>query len=330
VTATIDWRCPRCRGPLGPRATVLACGGCSVEYPTFEGIPDLRVPGASWIDHERDRDDARRLLDATAGFGAAQMARHVYGWGGGDEEWVETRTRQLVEGPQRMSRELDGWLRDCTSTGPYLDLGCGYGQLLAAGALRGRPGVGVDVRLVWLLVAKRLIESVGGTPRLAAAMAEALPLADGAVRGVVSLDVVEHVGDVRAYLREIDRVTAGGGRIALATPNRYSLTAEPHVGIWGVGLVPRRWQKRYVRARRDRPYDFVELLSVREAQRLLGDETRMLTRVLVPPVPAEELARFPPRRRAVARLYNRLARAAPLAPLFHLVGPFFRIVGRAP
>lgn len=323
------WRCPRCRGPLIDRTAALSCGACSVEYPCFEGIPDLRVPGPSWVDQEQDRADARQLMIDTAGFTAEQMGRHVYGWRTEfDAEWVEMRTRQLVQGPARMGGDIDGWLNESTAApGTFVDLGCGYGQLLTAGASRGLHGIGIDVRLVWLLVAKRLIESVGGKPQLAAAMAEALPLADESVQGVVSLDVIEHVGDVKAYLREIDRVIAPGGHVALATPNRYSLTAEPHVSVWGVGFVPRPWQKAYVKFCSGRPYEFVQLLSVNETRRLLRRHTRIVPKFLFPPVPAEEIARFPRYRKALARFYNRLAGWKILSPLFFLIGPFFRVVG---
>ena len=80
---------------------------------------------------------------------------------------------------------------------------------------------------------RRTPRACGGDPLLAAAHAEALPLADGAVSGVISLDVIEHVAEPRRYLREIERVLAPGGNTALSTPNRFSLAAEPHVFVWG-------------------------------------------------------------------------------------------------
>ena len=89
--------------------------------------------------------------------------------------------------------------------------------------------LGIDVSMTWLVVAKRLISESCRQPVLAASLADALPLADDSVSCVVSLYVIEHVVDPRTYLSEISRVTKSGGYVALATPNRYSLTAEPHV-----------------------------------------------------------------------------------------------------
>jgi SAM-dependent methyltransferase len=322
------WRCPRCRGALVSEIEGLRCDPCSAVYPTFEGIPDLRLPGASWIDHEADRAEAKRIAHETAGMTAIQTARYVYGTHAEcTSAWADKRARQVAEARPRLARELQDWLDSATrGPGPFLDLGCGAGQLLAAAAAENRHGIGIDVRLVWLLVAKRLIEEAGGKPVLAAAMAESLPLANDSLQGVVSLDVIEHVGDVERYLQEINRVTAPGGFAAFATPNRYSLTAEPHVYIWGVGWLPRRWQKAYVKFRKNVSYDFTRLLSVSETRRLLKRHTRLRPRFIVPPVAEQEIVTFPPARRAAARLYNRLAGSNVLSPLFRAIGPFFRVV----
>lgn len=47
---------------------------------------------------------------------------------------------------------------------------------------------------------------------------EKLPFEDGQFRLVLSTDVIEHVGDDAAVLRELARVTAPGGLLALTTP----------------------------------------------------------------------------------------------------------------
>jgi ubiquinone/menaquinone biosynthesis C-methylase UbiE len=330
--ATIDpiWRCPRCRGELHEHGQKLTCRGCSTEYPIVAGIPDLRIPGPSWIDHDEDRILAERLVEETRGATARQMVRHVYGWRTErDAAWMELRTDQVMAGIPRMTREIREWLDACTAQpGGFLEVGCGNGQLLAAAALQGRTGYGIDVRLVWLVVAKRLIEEAGGTPRLAAAMAEALPLADESMHGLVSLDVIEHVGDVPAYLREIDRVAAPGSLSAFATPNRYSLTAEPHVYIWGVGWVPRRWQKAYVKMRKGISYEYTQLLSVPEAGRLFRRHTQMRPRFIIPQVPPEEIARYKTLRKWVAGAYNSFAGIGLFKPIFSFIGPFFRIVAQ--
>jgi SAM-dependent methyltransferase len=248
---------------------------------------------------------------------------------GRSQHQVDMRTRQVLVAPGRLRTQLDGWLNDATGRPAFLDLGCGPGMLLAAAASRGVSGLGIDVSLLWLVVARRMIEQHGGVATLCAAFAESLPLRDASTPAIVSLDVIEHVGDQRRYLAEIDRIAADGAALALATPNRFSLAAEPHVHVWGVGWLPARFQASYVRARSGRSYEFVRLLSVPGLAHLLRRYTRFAGRFIVPQVPDDEIEGMQTRRAHLARLYNRVS-ASPLVrwPLLG-VGPFFRYTGTA-
>lgn len=324
------WKCPRCRGSLRNEEASVRCAGCAAAFPVLDGIPDLRVHGPSWIDFEADRAYAEALLHEMKDAPPEAWVRRVFrDQRPEDEARSERRTRQVMMGPHRFRSEFAGWLRTPTSgTGLFLDVGCGAGTLLAGAAAAGRRGIGIDVSMVWLLVAARLVRAFGGEPILAAALADAIPLEDGAVTGVISLDVIEHVADPRVYLREIDRVLAPGGNVALSTPNRFSLSAEPHVFLWGVGWLPRRWQKAYVRWRSGKPYDFVRLLSHRELRALLRSETRLDVEIFAPPIPAEEASLLSARRALLAGAYNRVVSRRGWQSIFLRVGPFFRVVGR--
>jgi 2-polyprenyl-3-methyl-5-hydroxy-6-metoxy-1,4-benzoquinol methylase len=324
------WCCPRCRADLAEAGGVLRCGQCYGEYQTVAGIPDLRLPGANWIiDYEADLHVARELAAKMRDLSLEQAVRGIFAKRPDfDDAHTATRTKQVLAAPQRLRGEIAGWLAPCVPpAGAFLDLGCGPGMLIAAAALSGRRGIGIDVSMTWLVVAKRLIEESGGEPVLAAALAESLPLADGAVDSVIALDVIEHVADPTPFLREIDRVTSGGGHMALATPNRFSLAAEPHVAVWGVGWVPRRWQKRYVKWSSGKSYDYVQLLSTFETARLIRRTTHMNARTLIPPVSSQEIARFPAYRAALAKLYNALLALFFARWIFLVIGPFFRVIG---
>lgn len=325
------WACPACHGALRTANGGMRCDMCATDYPVLDGIPDLRMAGGrAWIDIDADRAYAARLLAELGDAPTSAWLHRVFtDQSPQDPARVALRVRQLLAAPERYTGELGGWLREPTGgPGAFVEVGCGAGALLAAAARAGRSGIGIDASLTWLLVARRLIADLGGTPILAAAFADALPLADGAVSGVVSLDVIEHVADPRPYLRELDRVLALGGQLALSTPNRYSLSAEPHVFVWGVGWLPRRWQARYVHWRSGKPYAWVRLLSRRELRSMLATETRVAAEVFAPPVPGEEIAAFTPRRALLARLYNRFATTPLLRAIVRQVGPFFRVLGR--
>lgn len=321
------WVCPRCHGALSTVQAGLRCKVCSSTYEVIDGIPELRVAGASWIDFEDDLKLARRL--AASNLPLAEMVREVYAtrpnW---DADRVNTRTRQVLEAPERLRQDVTGWLAPVLAgNDPYLDLGCGAGMLLAAGHRAGYNGVGIDVSMTWLVVAKRLIAASGARPILAAALGEALPLKDGAVGAVVSLDVIEHVNDPDNYLREISRVTRPGGGLALSTPNRYSLTAEPHVFVWGVGWLPQNWQRPYVRWRSGKDYDDTRLMSSLALRKRLRRNSDFKVRIDIPTVPAEHIANFAPAKANIARFYNKLTSSRLLRPLFLGIGPFFQITG---
>ena len=198
------------------------------------------------------------------------------------------------------------------------------GGLLCAVAERSASPVGIDTSLAWLIVAGMALRERGFQARLAAAHAEALPLADGWAGAVVSLDVIEHVSSPEQMLGEVDRVIRPGGVFLLSTPNRYSLGAEPHVGVWGVGWLPRGWQAPYVKWRRGDAYAGTQLLSGAEIARLVRSNTSLELSLDTPSIPEADIAVFKPYRVLLARIYNRLAAMPVLRPLWLRFAPFYR------
>ncbi|CAB4921638.1 unannotated protein [freshwater metagenome] len=57
---------------------------------------------------------------------------------------------------------------------------------------------------------------------------DALPVADGSFDVIVLSEVLEHVADPAAALRELHRALAGGGRLHLTVPFVYALHEEPY------------------------------------------------------------------------------------------------------
>ena len=121
-----------------------------------------------------------------------------------------------------------------------------------------------------LLLAKKRFDEAGITNAVfVCASAVDLPFADDAFDVLNATDVVEHMPDQRRFLAEAHRVMAAGACFFFNSPNRYSLvTREPHVWLWGVGWLPRRWQEPYVRWRLGRAYRGKRLLSSFELSRL--------------------------------------------------------------
>lgn len=96
--------------------------------------------------------------------------------------------------------------------------------------------------------------------------------------------------------------------------------------VWGVGWLPQRFQRGYVRWRSGKAYDDTVLMSSFElASKLRNSGLRF--RIVVPKIPSANIAHFRPAKRTVARLFNWISQAGLLRPLFLLIGPFFRVIG---
>jgi len=63
-------------------------------------------------------------------------------------------------------------------------------------------------------------------------------------------------------------VLQNSGILFLSTPNRYSLTVEPHTYLWGVGFLPRSWMQD-TSIFKGMDYKHIRLLSYFELKKLL-------------------------------------------------------------
>ena len=323
------WCCPVCRGSLGQIHEGLNCEACHTTYPVVHGIPDLRVAMDSWIDLNEDRTRALEAADRVCREGLEATIRHIFCSSRGmSESQADYRTRQILAGVEKCQSQCSDWLKSAVeSDGVILEIGCGPGQMLAAAATRGCEVAGVDVSMEWLVIARHLVERYGGRPYLAAGFAEQLPLADDSVEAIISLDVIEHVGDQKAYAKELGRVLNSGGFFALSTPNRYSLSPEPHVNVWGVGYLPRPLQARYVKLVTNQSYAFTRLLSVRETRKLFSKARGFDSRIVFPGIPEHELLSFTKNRQRLARIYNRLVEIPLVKVFLPFFGAYYRVCG---
>lgn len=123
---------------------------------------------------------------------------------------------QLIDGRTHATRVLDE-LAALAPPRRMLDVGCGTGDFLLEARARGWDVAGVEVSPDAAAVARRhdLVVS-GGTLREAA-------LPEASFDCVVLLDVIEHLPDPVAELREIRRVLRPGGVVVVETPNWCSL-----------------------------------------------------------------------------------------------------------
>ncbi|MCU1275469.1 MAG: Methyltransferase type 11, partial [Bryobacterales bacterium] len=110
-----------------------------------------------------------------------------------------------------------------------LDAGCGSGYGSAALAREAREVLGIDV-------AQDAIDYAQGhfqNPRIRFERASCLqiPASDSYFDLVVAFEIIEHLHDWRAFLREVRRVLSPQGQFLVSTPNqRYYAEARAELG----------------------------------------------------------------------------------------------------
>jgi len=179
-----------------------------------------------------------------------------------------------------------------------LDVGCGVGMYMEA-FLRETPHVfGVEVEH------GRAIEARTHAKDVIEGLGEQLPFADGSFDVVFSHEVLEHVADDRASLREMARVARPQARIVIFVPNRL-YPFETHGVFWRgryrFGNVPLiNWLPDKLR---DRLAPHVRAYTSRDLRRLLkGLPLRVIHHTQIYPGYDNVVARAPRLGRALRRV----------------------------
>jgi ubiquinone/menaquinone biosynthesis C-methylase UbiE len=118
-----------------------------------------------------------------------------------------------------------------------LDLGTGAGDAAGRAVERGAEATGIDVSSSMLEIA------AGRHPGASFVQASAadLPFGDGSFDAVVGNNVIQHVGEPEKAAREMERVLAPGGRVALSTwdaPERSPFFASVHHAVASAEVPP--------------------------------------------------------------------------------------------
>ena len=331
--------CPRCRGALQldgatyvcANAPANVCAPCGSRYPVVSGIPDFRIAPDPWIDLEADREKGFRLERETAGWSFEAMVRAYWAMTPGTPPVLAARFTDHVCGAEPRARE---WLDRTAaaargaSAGPWLDIGCGTADLAAA-AGPGATVISIDIAFRWLVVARRRLLERGVTPHLVCCNAEALPFPDATFAQAVSLGTLEHCRDADAVMRDCARVLRPGAPLRLRTANRFSMLPEPHVGIWGVGWLPRRWADGYVRWRSGERYLHHWPKGAAEIRRALRRSGFVAMRVEAAAMLSADTGRLPAALHAVVPAYEALRTAPVVRRLLALAAPVLEASGRA-
>ncbi len=209
--------------------------------------------------------------------------------------WREGQTRRL-----RMMLDALG---PRFPHGLGLENGCGVGLYLARLRELGGRVIGLEYDFPWARQAAQHGPVVN-------AAGEALPFPANTFDYVISHEVIEHVHDDRAAVREMIRVLKPGGRLLLFCPNR-GYPFETHGIYWRgryifgniplVNYLPRAW--------RDRLAPHVRVYTRRDLEALFrGLPVRFVHRTVIFGAYDNIIARWPRAGRALRWLLHRLER----------------------
>lgn len=120
-----------------------------------------------------------------------------------------------------------------------LDVGCGVGQVVARIAEAGFEAHGVDVSEPNIQRAQQFC------PRCQLYDGKKLPFPDQHFASAGALNVLEHVEQPEAFIRELVRVVEIGGHIVLSSPNFFRVFGlrDYHPRMRGIGNKWRNWKR---------------------------------------------------------------------------------------
>lgn len=330
----IEYRCPRCKGPLQTLVAAYTCDYCSHRYPVLLGIPDFRVFPDPYIEYADDWEKAHRISDQYPRTDFRGLVEYYWSITPNTPRDLAQRfLRYVVTAVERGRRSLDTIRHDFPEVflGPghrFLEVGCGTGGFLVAASGQFANVVGVDIAFRWLVVAKKRLEEAGVSAQLVCCCAEHLPFPDSLFDVVIASDVLEHTPFQKELIQETHRALRPGGVFFASTPNRFSLSPEPHVRVRWVGWFPRFLMKTFVRLVRGISYEHIRLLSAGELKRLVRRSPFQKCQIRLPFFCREEQEGLSVRERRLIAVYNRIKDWPIVSSTLRRVGPVLQLVCR--
>jgi SAM-dependent methyltransferase len=287
--------CPACSSAELKRGHgEFICGNCGGQYSFLRDIIDFRdakldaSAGISLTDDSILAQKMNEVFDRTSTFNEMYdvYVAHSDRQKGGDDiravdmiEFIERSEiaprplspAQLAHGPailEKIPQYLDGAAP--LPEGIALEDGAGLGLYVDGFSSHFKHLIVVDLSIAQLLLARKIMDERSiQNVTLICANVERLPFKSDVFDFVHSNNVIEHVSDQKALLREAWRVLKPTGLFFLLSPNRFSLYFEPHFRLPGYGFFPKVLRRKIIRVRQKRSVDDVSLLSLGELRKLV-------------------------------------------------------------
>jgi len=314
-------RCPHCKGILQlEREASLECRACSKAYRIVHGIPDLRVYEDPLISLEDDFAKGEKIHLQAQSLGFADLVRYYWSLPTYPDTPIELRDR-FINHVLKDEQRCQSYAHRLGSGDRFLEVGCGTAALTKVVHGQFKLAVGCDVAFRWLLVARKRLEEAGLPANLVCCCADYLPFAADSFDTVASVAVLERLDDSQAAISESARVLRSRGRVFAWTANRFSVAPEPHVRVWGVGFLPRRWMAPYVKLARGMAYDHINLLSIWEIRRYCRAVGLERLELALPVISDADWSHLRGMERLAAHVFQLAAEISPLAGLLRIISP---------
>lgn len=343
--------CPLCKGALsasqgasssstgdGSSSTNgngFSCGVCEREYPEIAGIVDFRICQDPYIDIPADRAKALRIAGKADGLTFEELVAFYYSITPEvpddlGRHYLNHHVAGVKRGEGILGRMRSYQLSKQAVPGvDLLDLGCGTGGFLAAASAQGASCVGADIALRWLVIARSRFRDLGCRDiTLVCACADHLPFIADSFDVILAENLIEHCSDTTLVLAEVKRISRKSGAFLARTINRYAMGPEPHVGVWGVGYLPRPLMNGYVKLVKGIPYEHIHLESFGSLNRSINTvfgraEYRLETKV--PLITEADYAHHPKWKQYLFRTYGALMRMPILGSVLAGLGPYIDV-----
>ena len=140
--------------------------------------------------------------------------------------------------PELYAKYADNLIPDKPG-GRALDIGCGVGQVVQRIKDAGFEAHGVDISEPNIAEARKVSEHCVLND------GRKLPYEDGFFASAGALNVLEHVEEPEAFIRELVRVVEPGGKIVLSSPNFFRVFGfrDYHQRMRGIGNKWRNWKR---------------------------------------------------------------------------------------
>lgn len=193
--------CPQCRASLKNGEGVLVCEGCGCSYRVRDGIPDMveRLDDASGFDY--------------LGHYAADAEMFDY---------FEESVGATAHSERRLREVITSFVPKGTKT--ILDVGCGSAWVAKIFLPKGVSIISLDASVTNPYKALNLYPS----PHHVGIAADAfhLPFRDDSIECIIAAEIIEHVQDPTAFVKELFRILAPGGKLIISTPYKEVIRYE--------------------------------------------------------------------------------------------------------